>query len=164
MADSYNNTPHRTLGRGLSPAEINESNEAEVWDRVYNKTADKYDTMNKSVRQYRFEIDDLVRLAYNRYTFQRDYQQKWTSELFKISDRFMRQDIPIYRVRDFSDETLVGTFYEQELQKVDKADDALWIVEKTIRKRKKAGKVEHLVKFEGWPDKFNSWIPADDIV
>ncbi len=78
----------------------------------------------------------MVRLSYKRYTFQRDYQRKWTSEIFKISDRFVRQNTPIYKVKDFLDDVLDGTFYEQELQKVVKADDALWIIEKRIRNGK----------------------------
>ncbi len=107
-----------------------------MWDRVYNNNnKPTKGVKGDEVKRFKFEIGDLVRLTYSRYTFQRDYQQKWTSELFKISDRFMRQDIPIYRVKDFSDDGLVGIFYEQELQKVDKTEDALWIVQKTIRKR-----------------------------
>ena len=39
----------------------------------------------------------------------------------------------------------------------------LWYVEKKIRKRKGNGLIEWLVKFEGWPDKCNSWIPERDI-
>lgn len=45
---------------------------------------------------FKFRIDDYVRLAYTGYTFQRDYQQKWTTELFKISERFLKQNLPLY--------------------------------------------------------------------
>ncbi len=55
-------------------------------------------------------------------------------------------------------------FTNKSCKKVVKADDALWIIEKRIRKRKRAGKTEYLVKFEGWTDKFNSWIPVEDVV
>ena len=73
-------------------------------------------------------------MSHTRYTFQRDYQQKWTSELFKVSGRFMNQIIPVYKVKDFLDSEVIGTFYGNELQKVDKEDieQELWIIEKVI--------------------------------
>jgi hypothetical protein len=32
-----------------------------------------------------------------------------------------------------------------------------------LRKRKRTGKIQWLVKFEGWPDKYNQWINEEDI-
>ena len=48
-------------------------------------------------------------------------------------------------------------------KKLSKDENTLWYVEKKIRKRKRNGLIEWLVKFEGWPDKYNSWIPERDI-
>ena len=75
----------------------------------------------------------------------------------------MRQGVPVYRVTDYSNDVIIGTFYEQELQNVHKDEDALWIVEKIIRKRKRRGREEYLVKYEGWPAAYNSWVEKDDI-
>ena len=96
--------------------------------------------------------------------FQRDYQQKWTLEVFKIFDRSIRQNIPIYRVADFSGEILISTFYTSELLYINKTDQEIWIIDDIIKKRKRAGKVEYLVSYQGWPAKFNSWVIKDDIV
>lgn len=60
-------------------------------------------------------------------------------------------------------EDVRGHLYESEMQKVNKDEDALWFVEKKIRKRRKNGQIEWLVKFDGWPDKYNQWIPERDI-
>ncbi|GFT43868.1 uncharacterized transposon-derived protein F54H12.3 [Trichonephila clavipes] len=49
-----------------------------------------------------------------------------------------------------------GTFYPQELQKV--SDSGFYPVEKVVRTRKRNGKSEYLVKFQGYPDKFNAWL------
>ncbi|GFU05359.1 uncharacterized transposon-derived protein F54H12.3 [Trichonephila clavipes] len=46
--------------------------------------------------------------------------------------------------------------YPQELQKV--SDSGFYPVEKVIRTRKRNGKSEYLVKFQGYPDKFNAWV------
>ena len=163
IVKSYNSTPHSSLGTQLSPDQVTKNNEAEIWDKLYLKpnSASHVSRTKKRAGTLRFKckVGDIVRLSYARYTFQRDYQQKWTSELFKISERYFKQDLPIYKVVDFLDDEVIGTFYEQEIQKVDKlGPEAVWVIEKVIKKRRKAGKVEYLVKWEGWPDKFNSFV------
>ena len=57
------------------------------------------------------------------------------------------------------DRSIKGAFYEPELQKVQKPDkDAFFAVEKVIRScRRKDGTIEHLVKWSGFPNKFDSW-------
>ena len=68
----------------------------------------------------------------------------------KYSKRFRMQNIPQNRIIDFKNEKIKGNFYESELQKVEKNEDALWYIEKRIRKRTRNGKTEWLVKFDGW--------------
>ena len=53
-----------------------------------------------------------------KYIFQRDYQEKWTEEIFMITHRHTEQGIPLYRLKDFADEPVDGYFYERELQKM----------------------------------------------
>lgn len=95
--------------------------------------------------------------------FKRGYQQRWTSELFKVKTRFLIQGIPMYKLEDFSGEEIQGNFYQNELNRVNKDEDSLWFIEKKIRKRKKNGKIEWFVKFEGWPDKYNQWVTEQEI-
>jgi len=56
-------------------------------------------------------------------------------------------------------DSIKGTFYEPELQKVRKPDEStLFVVEKVLQtRRRKDGTVEYLVKWAGYPSKFNSW-------
>lgn len=117
----------------------------------------------KKKRTFKFKIDDLVRITYLRHPFQRDYQQKWTEELFKIRRRYVRQGIPVYQLKDFSDEPIDGTFYQPELQKANKEADTIWKIEKILKKRKRNGLKEALVRWLGWPKKFDSWVPESDI-
>lgn len=165
LANSYNSTPHRSLPGQMTPSEVNKENEAEVWDYMYTRNTHKGKKLRIGTHkpELKYKIGDFVRLAYSKHTFQRDYQQKWTSEIFKIHDRFVKQNIPVYKVADFDGDVIVGTFYEQELQQVHKNEDALWIIESILKKRKRRGTDEYLVKYEGWPNKFNSWVKKDDI-
>jgi len=61
-------------------------------------------------------------------------------------------------LKDMSGDDIKGTFYSDELQIVEKPDDALFDVELIVRTRKRAGKIEYLVKWRGYSDKFNSWV------
>ena len=75
----------------------------------------------------------------------------------------MPRQVPVYKLKDDANEILEGTFYEPELQKVIK-NDKIYRVGIVLRKRKRNGKVEYLVKWMGYEDpKFDSWVPESDI-
>ena len=61
-----------------------------------------------------------------------------------------------YKIRDQNGEEIKGTFYGEELQKT---NQNIYRIEKIIRERQ--GKA--LVKWKGYPDEFNSWIPLKDL-
>lgn len=91
--------------------------------------------------------------------FDRSYDEHFTREIFKIRQRFRMQNICMYRIQDMDGSSISGNFYESEMQKVDKDENTLWYIEKIIRKRKRNGEVQVLVKFDGFPNKFNQWLP-----
>ena len=157
LVSNYNQRPHRSLG-GKSPKEIDENNEAKMWKFMY------IDNMKKRKRKpFIFELGDQVRISHLKYTFQRDYQQKWTEEIFKIKRRVHKQGFNLYQLQDWLDEDIDGHFYEQELQHVVKDLNATFHVEKVLKQRQRQGKQEAFVKWMGWPNKFNSWVPLADI-
>lgn len=82
---------------------------------------------------YKFKINDKVRITHLRRLFQREYDQKWTGEIFRVSSRFRSQGIPVYKLKDFADESIYGTFYAQELQKVNKDDNSIWKIDKILK-------------------------------
>lgn len=67
---------------------------------------------------FKNKIGDDVRISQLKHPFQRDYQQKWTEEYFKVSNRYKRDGIPVYKIKDLAEDPIEGTFYESELQKV----------------------------------------------
>ncbi len=68
----------------------------------------------------------------------------------------------MYKIKDYDGEELKGTFYDKELQKVIKQDD-VYEVEKILKKRGRGKNVQYLVKFLGYSNKFNLWLPASQI-
>ena len=85
----------------------------------------------------------------------------FSKEIFTVSQQIPRQP-PVYKLKDYDQEELSGTFYNEELQKIIKEDD-VYEVEKILKKRGKGKNSEVFVKWVGYPAKFNSWIPASQV-
>ncbi|XP_061190400.1 uncharacterized protein LOC133198308 [Saccostrea echinata] len=170
VVQSINDTPNRSLN-GRTPASVTKANEEEVRLDAYlvrRRKATQVPRVKKSNKSkkrlpYKFKIGDQVRITHLRRPFQRDYDQTYTEEIFVIRDRLVSQGIPIYKLKDLTDDPIQGTFYASELQKVLKDEETIWRIDKILRKRKVRGKEEVLVRWLGWPKKFDSWIPKGDI-
>ena len=76
----------------------------------------------------------------------------------------MRQSQHIFNFVDWDNQPVEGTFYQRELPKVDPAADNLFKIEYAIKYIDHGKKKAALVKWKGWPKKFDSWIPASSLV
>lgn len=160
LVNNYNLRPHRSL-KGLAPDDITSHNEAIVWKQMYVNTSMK---ANIKRRKFVLAVGDQVRISHLKYVFQRDYQQKWTEEIFLIRQRMRKYGFNFYSLVDLLDEPIDGYFYEQELQRISKdLDTTTFRVEKVIKTRKRLGETELLVKWMGWPTKFNSWTKESQV-
>ena len=155
---NYNNTPHRRLNN-LAPNQVNKGNEADMWAFIYLKKQPRVKT--KPV--FFSKVGDFVRISFTKAPFRRAYQEQYTSEVFRVSRRLLKQRIPMYRLNDLKNESMKGLFYSNELQKVDKDENGLWFIEKILRRQRKNKKLQYFVKWQGFPDTFNSWIDASDV-
>ena len=157
IVKSYNNTIHSSLG--ISPAEVNKGNEAEIrYEQYVRRPKTKYKT-----QRFKFKVGDKVRIAFTRGKFDREYGQRWSGEVFLIVTRRKRDGIPIYTLKDWNGEPIKGTFYQQQLQKVNVNDGDLFKIEKILKRRRKNGKKQVYVHWLRWPKKFRSWIDENTI-
>ena len=67
-----------------------------------------------------------------------------------------RTPLPAYKLQEWDGTPIKGTFYNEDVQKVDVTEDSLFRVEKVLKRR--PGQV--LVRWKGWPAKYDSWIDA----
>ena len=67
--------------------------------------------------------------------------------------------LPVSKLTDMKDQVLMGTFYSHELQKILVDPNATYKIEKVLETKR--GYV--FVKFVGWPNKFNMWIPSKNV-
>ena len=150
---SYNHSVHRSIK--TTPADVTADNEKQVWRTLYDHNDDV-----KHVK-YKFKIGDQVRISKMKRKFEKGYLPNFSKEIFTISKQVPR-DPPVYKLKDYDGEELKGTFYDKELQKVIKSDD-VYEVEKILKKHGRGRNVQYLVKWLGYPNKFNSWVPASEI-
>ena len=153
LVDSYNRSKHRSIQK--KPINVTQDNEREVWHTLYGERE------NKEPVKYKFEIGDQVRINKMKRTFEKGYLPNFSKEIFTISQQIPRQP-PVYKLKDYDQEELSGTFYNEELQKVIKEDD-VYEVEKVLKKRGRGKNREVFVKWLGYPAKFNSWVPASQV-
>ena len=104
-------------------------------------------------------MGDTVRLSHIRRPFQREYDERWTTEYFIVSERDKRENIPYYKVTDIQGDDIKGSFYGNELSKISVDENTKFRIEKVI---KRSGN-RALVKWMGLPKKFNSYVPLEDV-
>ena len=69
----------------------------------------------------------------------------------------------MYLLEDGTGDKIKGFFYEPEITKVIVPKDKVYKIEKIVKTRTRRGKKEHLVKFQGFPNKYNEWIAAENV-
>ena len=122
----------------------------------------KKESKTKKVK-FLFKVGDKVRISHLRSAFQREYDIKWSGEIFKISKRFVRQNQPMYRIIDWFNKPVKGTFYQKELQKVNIKDTDIFKVDKVLKYKGRGRNRLAKIRWLNWPKRFDSWIPVSDL-
>lgn len=93
--------------------------------------------------------------------FHRSYEKSFRDEQFEVEEVRTRMPIPMYILRSLDDGELIsGGFYAEELQRV-RGD--VYKVEQVLRERRRRGRRELFVKWVGYGEEHNSWIPAENV-
>ncbi|KAL9952549.1 hypothetical protein ACROYT_G039818 [Oculina patagonica] len=150
IVKEYNNTKHSSIK--MTPTEASKKkNEGTVYFNLYGD-------MEPLSAKPKFKVGDKVRISkYKRIVFDKGYTPNWSEEMFVITK--IQHTNPItYKLKDLRDEEIQGSFYEPELLK---AKQDVFRIDKVIRRDYK--KKHALVKWKGYNDDFNSWIPMKDL-
>ncbi|XP_061170748.1 uncharacterized protein LOC133180198 [Saccostrea echinata] len=156
---AYNHSYHRSIKR--APAQVNASNVLKEWKTLYGKKSQTFP------KKPQFKQGDRVRISKAKRTFEKGYLPNWTTELFTISKRVPGRYPYVYKIQDDHGEELEGTFYEKELQQINKKDDVYEVEEILGYKKRRVGKKiiqEVKVRWKGYPPSFDSWIPQTDLI
>lgn len=153
FVSSYNKSIHRMLK--LKPIQVSMKNEKEAFHNLYGNL--------ENTKKSKFKKGDYVRISrYSDFLQVKGYLQGWSNEVFVI-DKLTVKNVPMFKLVDLNGEKIKGSFYTEELQKIEYDPNAYHRIEKIIKTVGKGKNAKHLVKWLGWPDKFNSYIKARDI-
>lgn len=160
LVSSYNDTYHKAIQ--MPPSEVDATNEGLVLRRLYGKAWAKVSKEHqKKKKKPVLKKGDFVRISSVKGAFKKGYMGNWSEEIFIIDDIIYSKPFFLYKLKDWNQEKIDGSFYEKEVQLVSKGLDDYWKVEKIIRERVVRGKRQYFVKWLGYPDDMNSWV--DDI-
>ncbi len=84
-------------------------------------------------------------------------------EVFQIAGVLARKLPILYKLKDLMGDLKSGNYYRQELIKTDKPE--IFKIERILcKKRTKNNKILYLVKWLYYSNKFNSYVPKEDII
>ena len=146
LLKNYNSSWHRSVQ--MSPIAASDvKNTHQVFANLYS------DEIYKQDKKPKFRIGDRVRISkYKRKLFDKGFTLNWTEEIFVINKILHTKPV------DLQGEAVTGSFYEPELQKT---TQEIFRIEKVIRRDKKRKRA--LVKWRGYPGKFDSWVPMSEL-
>ncbi|PFX14318.1 putative uncharacterized transposon-derived protein F54H12.3 [Stylophora pistillata] len=156
----YNNTKHRSIG--MTPVEASKKkNENAVYLKLYGEHLKGVGTHRRE--KPKFAVGDHVRISkFKRKLFDKGYTPNWSEEIFVVDEVHYTKPIT-YKLKDLLGEEIKGSFYEQEILRAKQSLSGLFRIEKVIRRRKGPQGPQALVKWSGYPEKFNSWVDESEL-
>ena len=117
IVDEYNNTKHRTIK--MKPIDVKDNTYIDLGEDVNDN-----DTT--------FKVRDHVRISKYKKIFAKGYTLNWSEEVFVIKKT--KNTVPwTYVINDLNGEEIIGTFYENELQRTNQQE---FRIEKVIKKKR----------------------------
>ncbi|MCP3662257.1 MAG: DDE-type integrase/transposase/recombinase [Gammaproteobacteria bacterium] len=160
LVDGYNRAWHSKIK--MAPVDVTLENWKDVYLNVYRPERVSSDAGGG--RKTAFRVGDTVVIQKKKDLFEKGSSYNWTDEYFLVS-KVVRGNPNYYYIKDTLGEEFTGQkFYARDLQLVRPNLDTWMRIEKVL-KRRRVGRVdeEQLVKWLGWPSKFNSWVRAADM-
>lgn len=158
LVNSYNNTVHS--GTKMAPSTVNLKNASFAKKNLDNRYAHHFTN-----KRPKYSVGDLVRVSTAKNVFQKSSECSFTEEIFKIVRISQTRAPYVYILQDLAGEEIDGIFYEEELSRVRKdLENDTFIVKEVLKTRGKGRAKEYFVSWQGFPEKFNSWIRANDLV
>ena len=127
-------------------------NESEVWENLFRDD-------EQAKKSNKFKIGDSVKISRIKGIFKHGFLPNWTEQIYKIHK--INKSTPFtYILKDLQDDIIEGGFYKKKLQKT---SQEMFRIEKVLRK-KKINKIKHgFVKWIGYSNRFNEWLPVSKI-
>ena len=91
--------------------------------------------------------------------FKKGYLPGWTEEVFLVQQIYSKKPVVTYKLTEWDGTPIKGTFYQEDVQKVVLPDDALFRIDRVLKRQGK----QVFVSWKGCPSKYNSWVWKKDL-
>ena len=149
LLTSYNAAVHRSIG--VAPIEVTHENEHALWLRQEREGLQRVGQRDITTP---FRMGDQVRISVAKDIFDKGYLPNWSEQIYTVS-QVLNVDPKQYKLQDYNNEEIRGSFYTAEMQKV--VPPERYAVERVIRQRSVRGRKQYFVKWLGYGNEFNSW-------
>ena len=150
---SYNNAHHRMID--MTPTQA----ESDTFSEKLAHQNELYLSKFKK-KKAKYYVGMPCRIKGEKQTFQKGFHQSFNDEIFKIHSIKTNLPIPLYILESSENppEIIKGGFYSYEITPVYQDNYRI----ESVLKERHSGK-EKLVKWKGYPNSFNTWIPSSNI-
>ena len=152
LIDKYYSTKHWFIGMTQADAR-KPSNYQKVFKNLYYKKVKSRNIEPK------YKIRDKVRISVKKDIFKKECTINWSDKIYTIT-RIQKTLPPTYKIRD-DRKDLESCIRQEELQKT---FEDTFRIEKVLRWKKKDGKRVARVKWVGYDNSYNSWVPEINII
>jgi hypothetical protein len=155
LVSGYNKSVHS--GTGFAPDAVNIDTAPRVWTNLYSG-AGRYEALDLFPKRIpKIPENSDVRLSKSKKLFEKGSTHNWSTEIFKVK-KGVKREPAVYRLEDHLQEEILGTAYDKELQKITVDGSTVFKIREILQTKGKGRNRKVLVAYEGWPDKFNSWL------
>ena len=160
IVKTYNDKTHSMIN--MSPNEAsNPDNAAEVWFKTKHSNILK----GQVPKAYKYSINAPVRISYIKNPFQKDFNEKNSTQIYFVSSRYMSNNVRRYRLKTLDNTAIDGSYTEHEIVSAGDDDqaDREYRIERIVRRRHINGRLHYLIRWLGYGPQYDSWIAADTV-
>lgn len=122
---SYNNTYHSSIK--TKPSMVNEKNSNKIKYELYGEDIDDvenikdYNTIRSHMINFKFKLNDYVRVINDKKVFEKGYTQNWSKEIYLIN-QLNPTNPPTYKIKSLTGKKYSWNYYSNELQLIPNID------------------------------------------
>ena len=160
LMEEYNTSYHRSVG--MSPEQASKPEHyGQVFDKLYPRMRRHRAANAKGAAGGELRVGDKVRISLHKRHFEKGATANWSEEIFTVSQAMSNSIPPVYKLEDLMGEKIEGGFYREQLEKT---NQSIYRIDKVLKNRRRNGRDESLVRWSGYSDKFDSWLPSLSVV